>query len=353
MSLNSMLKETWSRRFGLAILLTPLSWLFCILVFLRRLYQCKLAPNSPLNVPVIVIGNISVGGTGKTPLVAAIALWLKEQGYNPGIVSRGYGGKSSRYPLLVAINSLPSTVGDEPLLLAKEFPVVVDPDRYRAANFLLENTNCDLILSDDGLQHYRLPRDIEIAVVDGKNKFGNGRCLPAGPLREPVRRLKQVDFVLTNTGGHHVPDRGKSSKICPLENSACFYVKPIHLRHLSSGKICPVEVDAEFVFRIKNWSLGRNIYAVAGIGSPQGFADTLRNVGLDPLLHSYPDHHNFNGKEFIFKNDWPVIITAKDAVKCLDLINDKIWVLDVKAIPDQFFLEKILEQLSELRSSDN
>jgi len=346
-----MLKEAWTRRLGLAILLTPLSWLFCILVSLRRLYQSKLAPNPPLNVPVVVVGNISVGGTGKTPLVAAIALWLKQQGYNPGIVSRGYGGKSSKYPLLVAVDSLPSVVGDEPLLLAKEFPVVVDPNRYRAANFLLENTNCDLILSDDGLQHYRLPRDIEIAVVDGKNKFGNGRCLPAGPLRESVRRLKQVDFVLTNIGGHHISDRQKSSRTCSLENSAGFYVKPIQLRHLSSGKVCPIEVDAEFVFRIKNWSLGRNIYAVAGIGSPQGFAGTLRSVGLDPQLNSYPDHHDFSGKEFVFKNDWPVIITAKDEVKCLGLINDKIWVLDVRAVPDQFFLEKILKKLCGLNSS--
>ena len=349
-----MLEKAWSRHLSWILLLVPFSWLFRLLAGVRRLYQARLVPNPPLTVPVVVVGNISVGGTGKTPLVAALAHWLQEQGYHPGVISRGYGGRASRYPLLVTTNCSPLSVGDESLLLANICPVVVDPDRYRAAIFLLEKTNCDLILSDDGLQHYRLPRDIEIAVVDGKRQFGNGQCLPAGPLREPVKRLKEVDFVLTNMTTSDLLEKTKDRKIASLQNSTSFAIEPIQLRQLNSDEVLPVtglfDLNQPGKIWFKDWGYGLQVHAVAGIGSPERFRDTLESLGLDPQLHHWPDHHNFSGEEFAFQDDWPIIITAKDAVKCTHIINDKIWVMDVQAVPDSLFLKGILEQLRELKS---
>ena len=240
------------------------------------------------------------------------------------------------------------------MLLANICPVVVDPDRYRAAIFLLEKTNCDLILSDDGLQHYRLPRDIEIAVVDGKRQFGNGQCLPAGPLREPVKRLKEVDFVLTNMTTSDLLDKTKDRKTASLQNSTSFAIEPIQLRQLNSDEVLPVtglfDLNQPGKIWFKDWGYGLQVHAVAGIGSPERFRDTLESLGLDPQLHHWPDHHNFSGEEFAFQDDWPIIITAKDAVKCTHIINDKIWVMDVQAVPDSLFLKGILEQLRELKS---
>ena len=349
-----MLQKAWSRDLGWTILLVPFSWLFCLLAGIRRFYQVRLAPNPPLAVPVVVVGNISVGGTGKTPLIAALAHWLQEQGYHPGIISRGYGGRASQYPLLVTTQCSSLSAGDEPLFLASVCPVVVDPDRYRAAIFLLEKTNCDLILSDDGLQHYRLPRDIEIAVVDGKRQFGNGQCLPAGPLREPVKRLKEVDFILTNVTNFDVPETTQDRKTVSWKNSTFFTIKPIQLRHLNSGEVLSVITSLDLSQSgetwLKDWGYGLKVHAVAGIGSPERFRDTLENLGLNPQLHHWPDHHNFSGDEYSFQDDWPIIITAKDAVKCSHIINDKIWVLDVQAVPDSTFLKSILERLRELKS---
>ncbi len=349
-----MLQKAWSRDLGWTILLVPFSWLFCLLAGIRRFYQVRLAPNPPLAVPVVVVGNISVGGTGKTPLIAALAHWLQEQGYHPGIISRGYGGRASQYPLLVTTQCSSLSAGDEPLFLASVCPVVVDPDRYRAAIFLLEKTNCDLILSDDGLQHYRLPRDIEIAVVDGKRQFGNGQCLPAGPLREPVKRLKEVDFILTNVTNFDVPETTQDRKTVSWKNSTFFTIKPIQLRQLNSGEVLSVITSLDLSQSgetwLKDWGYGLKVHAVAGIGSPERFRDTLENLGLNPQLHHWPDHHNFSGDEYSFQDDWPIIITAKDAVKCSHIINDKIWVLDVQAVPDSTFLKSILERLRELKS---
>ena len=183
------------------LLLLPFEWLFRLLVLLRRLaFRLGLKPSYALPVPVIVVGNISVGGTGKTPLVVWLVSLLRKAGYHPGIVSRGYGGKAERWPQQVRPDSDPQTVGDEPVMLAQRCacPIVAAPDRVAAAKLLLKHTKCDLIITDDGLQHYRLKRDIEIVVVDGERRFGNGHCLPAGPLREPQSRLAEVDFVIAN-----------------------------------------------------------------------------------------------------------------------------------------------------------
>jgi tetraacyldisaccharide 4'-kinase len=341
MSFSRSLERAWNRRFSWTLLFLPLSWLFRFMASLRRSYITQIAPSPSLNVPVVVVGNISVGGTGKTPLLITLVRWFQQQGYHPGVISRGYGGQSLQYPVLLTSKSLASEVGDEPLLLASTCPVVVDPNRYRAATLLVEQTNCDLILSDDGLQHYRLPRDIEIVVVDGERGFGNGQCLPAGPLREPVSRLKQVDFIVINGKPFD-----QSIKPVFIEKSYDLSLEPVRLRHLLTGKTCLPE----------QYDFGHQVHAVAGIGNPQRFVKTLEQIGLDVQLHAWPDHHEFSGMEFKFDDDLPVIITAKDAVKYLHKDNEppwmhRVWVLDVAAKTDTVFLEKLTETVHHLKES--
>lgn len=359
MGFSKSLEKAWYRKISWALLLLPLSWVFRCIVFLRKVYIQRSTANPKLNVPVIVVGNISVGGTGKTPLLITLVQWLQQQGYRPGVISRGYGGhghgkKPHQYPYFVSPESSAAEAGDEPLLLAKHCSVMVDPDRYRAAKTLLEQTDCDLILSDDGLQHYRLPRDIEIVLVDAQRVFGNGQCLPAGPLREPASRLVDVDFVIANG----------ASTDNSLKASYKLSIVPIQLRHLSSGEVIGLEKGLQLeqgldleqghnkLIEQEQWSGGHKVYAVAGIGNPQRFVTTLEQLGFEVELHAWPDHHDFNGEEFIFDDDLPVIITAKDAVKCPELKNDKVWVLDVSAQPDESFLDKLGKKLMDCRSNE-
>ena len=342
MSFSQSLEKAWYRNISWALLLLPLSWLFRSIAFLRKAYIKYCAPNPKLNTPVIVVGNISVGGTGKTPLLITLVQWLQQQGYRPGVISRGYGGighkgKASQYPYFVSTESSAVEAGDEPLLLAKYCPVMVDPDRYRAAKALLEQTDCDLILSDDGLQHYRLPRDIEIVLVDAQRVFGNGQCLPAGPLREPASRLMDVDFVISNG----------TSTDNSLKASHKLSIVPTLLRHLLSGDVIDVETGIDKPATQNSWEGGHKVHAVAGIGNPQRFVQSLEQLGFEVELHTWPDHHSFNGEEFTFEDDLPVIITAKDAVKCPQLKNDKVWVLDVIAKPDELFLDELRKKLME------
>lgn len=345
MGFSRSLEKAWYRKVSWALLLLPLSWVFRCIAFLRKTYIKCCTPNPKLNVPVIVVGNISVGGTGKTPLLITLVQWLQQQGYQPGVVSRGYGGhghghgkKPHQYPYFVSTESSTVEAGDEPLLLAKYCPVMVDPDRYRAAKTLLEQTDCDLILSDDGLQHYRLPRDIEIVLVDAQRVFGNGQCLPAGPLREPASRLVDVDFVIANG----------TSADNSLKASYKLSIVPSLLRHLLSGDVIDVQTG---VANQDGWIGGHKVHAVAGIGNPQRFVQSLEQLGFEVQLHAWPDHHGFNGEEFIFDDDLPVIITAKDAVKCSELKNDKVWVLDVSAQPDEAFFDELGKKLMECRSN--
>lgn len=350
MGFSQLLEKAWYRKVSWALLLLPLSWVFRCIAFLRKAYIKYCTPNPKLNVPVIVVGNISVGGTGKTPLLITLVQWLQQQGYQPGVISRGYGGhghteKPSQYPYLISPESSVAESGDEPLLLAKYCPVMVDPDRYKAAKTLLEQTDCDLILSDDGLQHYRLPRDIEIVLVDAQRVFGNGQCLPAGPLREPASRLVDVDFVIAN---------GISTDNS-LKASYKLSIVPIQLRHLSSNEAIDLkkglnlEQGLNKLTEQEHWCGGYKVHAVAGIGNPQRFVQSLEQLGFEVQLHAWPDHHDFNGEEFIFNDDLPVIITAKDAVKCLKLKNDKVWVLEVSAQPDGIFLDELGKKLMECR----
>lgn len=322
------LERAWYKPGSWALLLSPLSWLFVKIIKKRR--QRLTRRQKRLKTPVVVVGNITVGGTGKTPLIIGLVNALKQRGYKPGVVSRGYGGKSAFYPLEVRANSDPARTGDEPLLIAQTCgcPVVVDPDRLRAARALEQQGCCDVILSDDGLQHYRLPRQMEIVVIDGERILGNGRCLPAGPLREPVSRLEEVDFVVVN-GGDAVLNHPRQYRMDLL---------PLGFRNLASGE----SRDP------KNPPGAGYVNAVAGIGNPARFARTLASLGLAVKLYPFPDHHSFSSADFSFPDDRPVIMTAKDAVKCHGLSSENLWVLDVAAKMENNGMNTLIQSIEAL-----
>ena len=338
--MSGVVERSWYSRFGWSWILLPFTLIFQYFAQRREIPK-RSKPDDILPVPVVIIGNLSVGGTGKTPLIIALVKYLKSVGCKPGVVSRGYGGQAANYPLQVMANTSSLEAGDEPVLVARHCPVVVDPNRLSAARHLLENNDCNVILSDDGLQHYRLPRDIEIVVVDGTRGFGNGLCLPAGPLREPLSRLERIDMMVVN-GDQPVATNGESNAYLTVYSK----VLPIHFRRLSDNK----------TVAIKDFPQGQ-VHAVAGIGNPQRFMQTLKDIGLEPVLHSYSDHHNFNGNEFLFNDQLPVIITAKDAVKChpallesrLDSARmENIWILDVEAVPETALFHYIHDKLNSL-----
>ena len=324
----SWIETLWYKKGIWSWFLLPLTLLFYLLSRLRiLLYRKQLLKSFNVSVPVIVVGNISVGGSGKTPLVLYLVRELQIRGFRPGIISRGYRGKSDRWPQDVHPESAPNLVGDEPLLMARRsgVPVVVDPNRVKAAEYLLSKHPVDVIISDDGLQHYRLRRDIEIAVVDGDRRFGNGRLLPAGPLREPLSRLRQVDFIVCNGGSPALGEQSMSLKWQMLQN-------------LKSG----TEISLESL-------KGVAVHAIAGIGNPQRFFKLLESVGLAPIPHPYPDHHDYRVEDICFDDQRPVIMTEKDAVKCQSFATDRHWMLAVDAQLNDRFIEEISHHLERLR----
>lgn len=286
----------------------------------RRAFQRGDKPSWQAPVPVVVVGNISVGGTGKTPLTQTLCDWLRSEGWRPGIVSRGYGGRSDHYPLSVEPDTPACACGDEPLLLAQTTgcPVVVDPDRCRAVRHLLANHDCNLVISDDGLQHYALGRDIEIAVVDGERGLGNRALMPAGPLREPEERLQQVDFVVVNGGEWQYPGAQRMQLVAGA------------LRRLDGA---PAELPPG------------PVHALAGIGNPRRFFNTLRELGYQPIEHPWPDHHQFSADELEFGDGLPLIMTAKDAVKCCAFAPDNRYYLPVSAQLPALFFEQLAARL--------
>ncbi len=307
-------------------MLLPSSWLYCLLVLLRRaLYRLRLRRVVRVSVPVIVVGNITVGGTGKTPLVLWLTSFLKEKGYRPGVVSRGYGGRVSKWPVRVQENSSPAEVGDEPVLLARRgtCPVMVGLNRASAAEALVREHDCNVVVSDDGLQHYALARDVEIAVIDGNRRFGNGHCLPAGPLREPIGRLRQVHARVTN-GRPDIDEFG-----------------------MEFAEICFRRVASPNVERPVNAFAGQRVRAIAGIGDPERFFEQLRRLEIEPLEHPFPDHHRFQPGDVRFEDQIAVIMTEKDAVKCEPFVDDRHWYLAVEARPEPNFGAFVLNLLEE------
>ncbi len=316
----------WYKNTYLDILLLPLAYIFSCCVRLRRfLYRKGLLTSYTLPVPVVVIGNLTVGGTGKTPLTLWLAELLAQTGYKPGIISRGYGGNSVTYPYVVNRNSDVKQVGDEALLMAlrKLCPVVVGPSRVKSAQKLLAEFDCNVILSDDGLQHYKLNRDIEIAVIDGERRFGNGFCLPAGPLREPIGRLSDVDFVVVN-----------GEKSVSQEFSMQF--------------IGDVAVNLKTSEQKTLQSLQNSAcHTLAGIGNPDRFFKLLTSHGLGFTPHRFPDHYAFERKDIDFNDSKPVLMTEKDAVKCRQFAGKQHWYVPIKAVPEPAFRQQFLDLLKQ------
>lgn len=326
-ALGAALVRAWYRDAAWLGVLTPLEWLYRRLVVARaHAYAGGRKPVWRAPVPVIVVGNITVGGTGKSPLVAWLARWLGERGYRPGILSRGYGGRSESYPVRVGPDTPVTQCGDEPLMLAAQtgVPVVVDPDRPRGGRCLV-NAGCDILIADDGLQHLALGRDIELVVVDGERGFGNGRCLPAGPLREPLERLLRCDALIVN---------GEPRQAFDLTHYT-MRLEPRQWRRLADEARLPVS-PLPFAGRV---------HAVAGIGHPQRFFDTLERLGVEMQTHAFPDHHAYQPADLDFGDARPVIMTAKDAVKCQDGANTRYWVLDVEARPEPGFTDWLAQRL--------
>lgn len=295
------------------------------------MYRIGVLKRFTLPVPVIVIGNITVGGTGKTPLIIWLAKLLKSEGFRPGIISRGYGGQAESWPQWVDANSHAETVGDEAMLIAKQTgcPMAVSPLRADAGRLLLEKADCNVILSDDGLQHYALNRDIEIAVVDGERRFGNGYCLPAGPLREPRERLQSVDFIVVN---------GEKSE----HNEFSMQITGNIAVNLATGEQKSLQ---EFN--------GIECHALAGIGNPDRFFKLLESAGLSCKTHSFPDHYKFQASDISFPSSEPVLMTEKDAVKCMAFAGEQHWYIPVQAIPETGFTEQLLERLREKIKPDH
>jgi tetraacyldisaccharide 4'-kinase len=309
------LQHHWYRVSPLHLLLFPISLIFHFLAATRRFfYRSGIFASVKLPVPVVIVGNISVGGTGKTPLTLWLAQQLVDNGWHPGIISRGYTKAKIRNktPREVSLDDSADFVGDEPLLMAQRAlcPVWIGRDRPAAAFALLKaHPECDIILSDDGLQHYRLQRDAEIVVVDGSRRFGNRLLLPAGPLREPVSRLKSADAVVVNSGetmNDEFPMRLEGTRFSNLLNPGI------------------IVTASEFA--------GQKLYAIAGIGHPKRFFSHLERLGLDVQQRAFPDHHHYTSADIAFEDADAILMTEKDAVKCASFATEKCWVLRVDAL---------------------
>ena len=319
------IEAQWQRLGPLAIALWPVSLLFRLVVASRRwAYRRNLLKSKHPAVPVIVVGNITVGGSGKTPLVIWLVEFLRGHGLQPGVVSRGYGGGASHWPQQVGADSDPVAVGDEAVLLAQRAacPVCVGPDRPAAIDALLQHSGCDVVVSDDGLQHYAMSRDIEIAVIDGQRRFGNGLMLPAGPLREPVSRLRDVDLVICN--GQPQADE--------------------FAMQLSSPQI--YRLDGEGPSRDISVLEGQRVRAIAGIGNPGRFFDMLRSHGLVVQGHAFPDHHAYTAEDLAFAAELPLLMTEKDAVKCRNIFAGDAWVVSIQAQPEAPFVHRLSQALA-------
>ena len=296
-----------------------------LLSFRRFLYRIGALASWRSPIPVIVVGNITVGGTGKTPLVIWMVKQLKACGYTPGIISRGYKGVA-RVAKEVLQTDLASLVGDEPLLMARRTscPVWIGKDRPEAARALLKaHPECDVIISDDGLQHYALQRDFEIVVVDGARRYGNQLVLPFGPMREPISRLSSVDAVVVNG-----PESLKAGE---------FQMR------LSGDLFCSL-TSPEKIVRA-DYFYNKKIHAVAGIGNPSRFFSYLRRLGLDVVEHRFPDHHQFQVADLQMLGADIILMTEKDAVKCLHFARDDVWVLPVEAQVSGGLEDKVIEKI--------
>lgn len=318
MTLADRLLAAWYTGHPALALLRPLEALYRWVVKRKRsrfLNDQRTSYRAP--VPVIVVGNITVGGTGKTPMILWLIEHCRQRRLRVGVVSRGYGAKPPQLPWRVTADQAAEQAGDEPLLIVQRtgVPLMIDPDRARAVQALLASENLDLILCDDGMQHYRLARDLELVLIDAARGLGNRRCLPAGPLREPVERLKAADAILFN-GAEQDTAEGFG-----------FRLQPSALVNLRTGERRALD----------HFSAGQRLHAVAGIGNPQRFFNTLQGLGWQPLPHPFADHAQFSAQNLAFTPPLPLVMTEKDAVKCRSFAAENWWYLAVEAQPTPAF----------------
>ncbi len=320
MVLNNLLDRIWYKNHPAYILLLPLSLIFGVVLSIRKLlYSSGIFKTKVASVPVIVVGNFTTGGTGKTPFVIWLVEFLKTKGLNPGVISRGYGVNSRSKVQQVCADSEPGSVGDEPVLIARRtgVPVAVSADKYQGAMLLIENEQCDVLICDDGLQHLSLGRDLEIAIIDGDRKFGNKYLLPAGPLREPLSRMSSVDIII--------------SKGTALDNAWQMnyeYGDPVSL------------LDDKNTMQIESLK-DRQIHVVSGIANPGRLHEYLKNMGIRFECHIFPDHFDFSSHDLNFADNLPIVMTEKDAVKCIKFANPNMWYLPIQAVFNDVFIHTI------------
>lgn len=319
--------QFWYSRSWIAWLLCPFSLLFWLITTVRRaLFRLNLLKSYRASIPVVIVGNLSVGGNGKTPAVIWLVQELTKCGLNVGVISRGYGSKAKNYPLLVTPTSDPIEAGDEPVLIATrtQAPVCISPNRQQAIECLLQHTKCDVIISDDGLQHYKLQRDFELVIMDAKRGLGNGFLLPAGPLRELPSRLKNVDIIITNGSENQYSD-------------AVMTLKPQYAVNLVTKAQRPLNEFSQAT-------------AIAGIGNPPRFFTMLQQHGIQLIeTQAFQDHQSFSPELFAkFDKNRPLLMTEKDAVKCMTFAEEYWWYVpvttEIQGEKAQQFIQKIVQK---------
>lgn len=323
--MRSRLITAWYRSSltPLTACLLPFSFVFRLIIAIRRwLYQHHYFKSTRLPVPVIVVGNITVGGTGKTPFVIWLADFLKKAGYQPGIVSRGAGSAQLQEVHAVTSSDHAKDVGDEPLMLflRTDCPVYVGKNRVLAARTLLQQTHCDIVISDDGLQHYALERDIECVLIDRYRHFGNQQLLPAGPLREPIHRLSSADIVINDLT-------------------------------LMLGKV--ISVTDALQKKSLNEFANETVHAIAGIANPQSFFDVLRSNRCRLVEHVFPDHYAYRRRDFLFNDQMPILMTEKDAVKCREFAIPNTWYLEITVQPADTISQQLKMKLDLLKEKQH
>ena len=328
-------------------LLYPAEFIYLFIISIRKkLYQYKIFKTCKFNVPVIMVGNLTVGGTGKTPMVIYIANYLKNQGFKPAVVMHGYKSKYINSNQVVNKNVDAALFGDEPVLVASnvDCPVIIGKNRAASVNFLLKNMDVNVIICDDGLQHYSLARDLEIVVIDGMRLFGNGHCLPLGPLRENITRLNTVDLIIFNNRLDAVNENLIDKKLINLNQKNNQYIinlVPTQIYNLLDPKI--IKLPAEFSV----------VHAVSGIGNNQRFFDVLHKLGIKTINHAFEDHYKYREQDLCFNDDLPIIMTEKDAVKCLQFAKNNLWCLKIQVEfnleQQQFFNNHLINFLKEYK----
>ncbi len=358
MSIETAITRAWQRQALWLWLLLPISWLYGFITILRRNgYKVGVFASYRAPVPVMVIGNITVGGSGKTPLIISLVSYLQQRGVEVGVISRGYGGDNSMMPTLVTAQSVPSEVGDEPCLIVSMTGVAmaVCPNRKQAIDILLTaHPKIQLIIADDGLQHYALQRDIEWIVVDVARGFGNEQLLPTGFLREPMVRLREATVI------HHEKPAESSSldSYQQIAERLTMQLQPDSLQLLWQPSEADWQTHSEIPLS------GHKVHAVSGIGYPQRFFATLSALGFEVLAHPYPDHYDFSLDELLQYKQYPIIVTSKDAIKLRVLLlqeeanktlkadyyelASRLWVLPVTAVLSDACYDKLEQQLATL-----